>query len=363
MAAPRLMRAVGKSEERALALFDVLEIPLASDSGISISLPPQTLQACIRIGGRVFAPRTEPPRGLVGRMSGMQTEISELIMVLSNDVSSQAADALTQLLNDSELRPWRPHLQHALATQQKKMRDAEFHPPSAADVARALSTGSPVSSADLHELICETFNAIRDAIRNASTDGYKAFWNTDGHRWTPKREGECRDRLKEHLDSHLRTHGVAIEAEALHADAKRADLKVSCGGWSIPVEIKRHFHRDLWTAPSRQLAKRYARDPAAHHRGVYVVVWFGPESKPVPRAPKGAPPARDCGGPEGCAGVVHPGIPAGSHQGGRNRCIASAGAEAHPLKGASIFWEEHQAGSTAHLRLRVSVVPRRRRSR
>ena len=287
VAAPRLMRAVGRSEERALAMFEVIDIPLASDSGISISIPPQTLQACILIGGRVFAPRAEPPRGLVGRVDGMQTEISELIMLLSNDVSSQAADALTQLLNTPELLPWRPNLLHALAIQQKKQRDAEFRLPSVADVALALSTGSPVSSGDFQELICETLDVIRDTVRNAATDGYKAFWNTDRKPWTPKREGECRDRLTEHLDNHLQRHGIMIEAEALYADEKRADLKAVCESWSIPMEIKRHFHRDLWTAPTKQLAVRYARDPAAQHRGVYVVVWFGSDFKPVPRTPKG----------------------------------------------------------------------------
>ena len=44
----------------------------------------------------------------------------------------------------------------------------------------------------------------------------------------------------------------------------------------IPIEIKRAFHPDLWTAMRTQLIDRYAQDPAAQGHGIYLVLWFGP---------------------------------------------------------------------------------------
>ena len=43
----------------------------------------------------------------------------------------------------------------------------------------------------------------------------------------------------------------------------------------VPVEIKRAFHPDLWTAIRNQLIDRYALDPASSGHGIYLVLWFG----------------------------------------------------------------------------------------
>jgi hypothetical protein len=83
---------------------------------------------------------------------------------------------------------------------------------------------------------------------------------------------------------------VAPEPEGHYAEDKRADIKAIVGSLNLPVEIKRHYHADLWTAPSVQLKKLYARDPGTAGRGIYLVLWFGLEVAPLPTPPAGVAP-------------------------------------------------------------------------
>lgn len=51
---------------------------------------------------------------------------------------------------------------------------------------------------------------------------------------------------------------------------------MSSGDFNVPVEVKRSMSPDLWKAIGDQLIPRYARDPGANGRGIYLVFWFGP---------------------------------------------------------------------------------------
>ena len=63
------------------------------------------------------------------------------------------------------------------------------------------------------------------------------------------------------------------------------------GGFNVPVEIKRSDHPDLWTAIGNQLVGKYARDPGAEGFGIYLVLWFGPDSRRKPTALEGRAPS------------------------------------------------------------------------
>ena len=65
--------------------------------------------------------------------------------------------------------------------------------------------------------------------------------------------------------------------EGRYADEKRADIRVSFGGFDVPVEIKKSVHRNLWSAIRNQLVAKYTRDPTAGGCGIYLVFWFGEE--------------------------------------------------------------------------------------
>ena len=70
--------------------------------------------------------------------------------------------------------------------------------------------------------------------------------------------------------------------EGVYADDKRSDIRVSCGGFNVPVEIKRSCHPDVWTAVQSQLTAKYTRDPEVAGYGIYLVFWFGNTKKCLP---------------------------------------------------------------------------------
>jgi hypothetical protein len=118
------------------------------------------------------------------------------------------------------------------------------------------------------------------------------MWNVDSYEkpTEPRPENNCRNRLLDLLRPRLFTVDVAAEPEGSYAEHKRADIKVITGPMNLPVEIKRHYHADLWTAPGEQLKKLYVRDPGTAGRGIYLVLWFGIEVNPVPNPPVGSIP-------------------------------------------------------------------------
>jgi hypothetical protein len=64
-------------------------------------------------------------------------------------------------------------------------------------------------------------------------------------------------------------------------------LMLTGTGRNLPLEAKRHFHPDIWTAASTQL-QGYAAADGADGRGIYLVFWFGNEASPTPSRPDGS---------------------------------------------------------------------------
>jgi hypothetical protein len=65
-------------------------------------------------------------------------------------------------------------------------------------------------------------------------------------------------------------------------------------GRTLPVEAKRHFHPDIWTAASTQLQGYTAAEGAAGF-GIYLVFWFGNEASPTPARTDGTNGPRSAG--------------------------------------------------------------------
>ena len=75
---------------------------------------------------------------------------------------------------------------------------------------------------------------------------------------------------------HARLDGrITVLSEAPHAGDTRADLRVSCEGIAVPIEIKREGHPGLWSGVSEQLIPKYTTLPASDGHGIYLVLWFG----------------------------------------------------------------------------------------
>ncbi len=205
--------------------------------------------------------------------------------------SSDATVALRHLMTLRSLKKWREALANALDIQVRKRREALFKYPSLQEVVNTLSGCQPANPADLQALVMDHLLQLKNDIGNGNTDGYKAFWNVDSHCkvLAPRPEEICRDHLLDRLKERLRPMGIDAAPEGHYARDKRADIKVTFNSsMNLPIEIKRHYHAELWSAPVEQLKKLYARDPDAACRGIYLVFWFGTSrDRRIPKPPAG----------------------------------------------------------------------------
>ena len=61
------------------------------------------------------------------------------------------------------------------------------------------------------------------------------------------------------------------EIEGDYSGGNRGDLKVIYRSMNVPVEVKRHYNKEVWEAPETQLQEKYAIDPGT---GGYGSIWF-----------------------------------------------------------------------------------------
>ena len=81
-----------------------------------------------------------------------------------------------------------------------------------------------------------------------------------------------------------------LSREGQYAGGCRSDIRVSYGGFNVPVEIKKDAHRDVWSALRSQLIEQYTGDAETSGYGIYVVFWFGRGDLQAP-PPHGVRPA------------------------------------------------------------------------
>ncbi len=158
-----------------------------------------------------------------------------------------------------------------------------FNQPNWQQTIEALSNGKPAHIADLHALTVDHLKDICKKIRYENTDIFKSFWNEEyvsnkrKHELTsPRSEDSCRHNLIELLRTKFLPLEINVEPEGHMVIDKRADIVLfNSAKQKLPIEIKRDYHNDLWTACKNQLDKLYTRDPQACGYGIYLVFWFG----------------------------------------------------------------------------------------
>lgn len=287
----KLPNIIGANVDQANLFLDLLFPEKRGDISFEHPLSRDEIIVLISILGKLFRNKDLSGTGWLGstkRGKGAQ-KVRYLIDKLKVDPSFESTSALAKLLENDEIAAgWREYLQYALAEQARLRRETTFSYPTVQKVLRTLSNQQPANSADLQALALDHLKTLKENLRHGPTDGYKTFWNVDhlGRPTKPKPENECRDRLLDLLRPQLLLKSVNAEPEGHYAEDKRADIKALYGQFNLPIEIKRHWHKDLWTAPVNQLRKLYGRDPGAGGRGIYLVFWFGQTVKKTPKPPR-----------------------------------------------------------------------------
>ena len=243
--------------------------------GLTERLAPAALELLVRELGKTASPFPSDSGSTFVWGGGTSMGVEEVIRGLSRSSKPAATDALGKLASDPELEKWERELQHARDIQRVVRRDADYRPPAPGQVIEALRDGPPAGAADLRELLVDRLERIAEEARTTNANLWRQFWNEDAGKPTkPKYEDACRDALLELLRSRLPARCDA-QPEGQYAGNRRADLRIACGEWNVPVEIKKNAHSDLWRAVRNQLLPRYANDPATEGLGIYLVLWFG----------------------------------------------------------------------------------------
>ncbi len=219
--------------------------------------------------------------------------VDGLINTLASETSHDATKVLERLSADATLRPWRFTLQDALSRQREVRREADFRHPTVEQVQETLDNRRPANVADLAALAMDVLDDLARNIRHGNTSDWRQYWNVDSYNRAqdPKPEDACRDALLSDLKARLAPLGVDAQPEGTYADDKRADIRVSCDGFNVPIEIKKSTHDDLWRSIRDQLIAKYTRDPDCDGHGIYLVFWFDrnpckrPPTGPVPETP------------------------------------------------------------------------------
>ena len=252
------------------------------------------LQVLVRLMGASFGPYSRPSGEATRVTPAMEASdhVRRMIQRLAESPNDDACAALAALASEDSLVQWRDELVHARDRQRVIHRDAAYRHPEIGQVCRTLNDGPPANAGDLAALVRDRLNEIGVRIGTGNDNGWRPYWNEREHRrpLEPKHEDSCRDALLRDLRSRLPGQ-VDAQPEGRYANDTRADIRVACSDSHVPVEIKRHYHRQLWSAIRDQLIGQYTSDPATGGYGVYLVLWFGETDAPrIPPPPSGLRP-------------------------------------------------------------------------
>lgn len=284
-----LLKFIGDSERRTkcLAAFfrNCTGESYFDTSYLGPSPDPAILKAFVKSLGRQYAPLWES--GLVTLEIGTSDRIGGWIGLLGSQDNILAKQALSDLADDPELVTWKGRLTRAWEHQNVALRDATYSHPSIEQAQRTLDNGLPANASDLAALLNDHLDGITDDIRGSSSNLWRQFWNEEPE-LTAKHEDACRDALLAMLKGGLPSE-IDAAREGHYVSDKRADIRVSYGGFNVPTEIKKDSHRDLWSALQEQLIGQYTTDPATSGHGIYLVLWTGGDK--ISRRPDGNHPA------------------------------------------------------------------------
>ena len=177
----------------------------------------------------------------IGRLAEMEGDEGETI--------------LRQLLLRPSVGSYHELIRHRLAERARRHRDLEFVFASPDEIARAIDNQAPATPADLLAYTVDHLCALNREIKSTQMEVYRAYWNHRGKTFfEPKYEEDCSGLLANDLQHRVRSHGLVVTVEHHMVANKECDLVVRQGvDRLVPIEVKHHYHAELWTAWRTQL--------------------------------------------------------------------------------------------------------------
>jgi hypothetical protein len=288
VSAKALVKFLGKSQSRVQHLIHALVGHADRDMNhLTFSVEIQSL--LIEILGPNVSPAWPNGGDWVRPRDEVRGLLRHMIETLSRSTDPNAGRELARLRGLTSLHAWFISIDGAISDNTRLVRAANFVHASPKAVALMLANRAPANAADLQALVVDQLFGLEPGlekqIRGNNSNILDQFWTdklADGSR-NPQTENVCRDRLMPLLRSRLQPLDVQLDKEIYAAGDKRMDLRaaISVGGKRrmVPIEIKKDSHINVWTAWRDQLDKQYLNEPDTAGYGIYLVLWFGRESK------------------------------------------------------------------------------------
>lgn len=277
----QLWRHIGKSNTRAAFAAEYL-CERRTSRIRSSAIPEYTLGRLIEL----ITPDADFERksGAVTEAMQWGDQVRSMVDMLGASTTPQAEKTLQKLLEQPALQRLRYKIQDTLHQQHSKRREEQFRFLDIDAVTKVLANRGPIDNADLAALCLALLDDIAYEIRHSNDDFYRTFWNVEtGKSNVPRAENLCRDDLFRVMRQRLTAHGISSAPEADHAGDKRADLYLDYRNqFTLPIEIKRDSHGDLWKALRNQLIAQYINAPKSRGYGIYLVLWFNDAKYPMP---------------------------------------------------------------------------------
>jgi hypothetical protein len=210
--------------------------------------------------------------------------LNTTISQLAHQLSDAAQEQLQHLCQDPRLQAWQEPLIRAAMEQKQRLSEYRFSQLSPADIAGSLNQKKPANPADLRAVALYALAQLQKKIANNPTNLINRFWTVDsnGRRPLPSHrpEPECRNVLADELEAMLKGIGITVLPESQHGAQNQCDIALHVAidhgqEMLLPIEVKGDWNRDLWTAPEKQLAAKYASDLRCTSLGIYLVLWLG----------------------------------------------------------------------------------------
>ncbi|MGZ2455638.1 NACHT domain-containing protein [Rhizobium anhuiense] len=215
--------------------------------------------------------------------------LSEVVWRIGQDTPDRALPVLDRMLADPKFKDYMATLQTLRAEAAKKMALTDFSPPSPWDIVRMLDHDDIASVEDLRAFVIEELEWLQTWLRSAETSPLaETYYDADENHVD---ENTARNRVVDSLRWRLQAMQTSVVIEHYMADENRCDFTVSAmiNGRRrlLVVEAKGQWHPELFTAASTQLNDRYSSHQDAEQQGIYLVFWFGPNTKVAGRVKHG----------------------------------------------------------------------------
>ncbi len=283
-----LAAVVGKNDLQAWRLSDFLwsERPSLFHPAL---LPVHALETVLRMLSLVPAVGVPSPRRKGDDEGQAPWRPREIIDCLARSSAPEAGAALRRLADEEAFLAWRQVLREAADLQASLARDSHRPEPDFGQISATLGNLAPANAADLAALAVDRLDQMARRIRTTDANLRAEFWNLDDHGrpTSPGPANACRDAVLSHL---LQVLPPEVDGSPAGQDAggvggaasARADMRLTCADFDLPVAIRRHSDPALWRAARDQLVGTYGDDPATGGHGILLVLWFGgPKKAPL----------------------------------------------------------------------------------